>query len=202
MAPLRPPIPTPSAGQAVHGVGLSLDQAQSYPPGKPARVPVLPGSRPGLVCPAAVHRRRLPSLHEGTAGLKAALLHQGGEGAGEGNGRLLRPLSWSGPELPAHQRQPEVWAAGGSGPEDAALLGQRRVQQAANLCGAEWLVGVDTVLIFLHLSCFIVLFECLLVCCILFLLLLNRYVLGNTKTEDPKHMYYLKRFIAEALKCE
>ncbi|XP_026184945.1 klotho [Mastacembelus armatus] len=26
------------------------------------------------------------------------------------------------------------------------------------------------------------------------------YVLGNTKTEDPKHMYYLKRFIAEALK--
>ncbi|XP_010785593.1 klotho [Notothenia coriiceps] len=25
-------------------------------------------------------------------------------------------------------------------------------------------------------------------------------VLGNTKTEDPKHMYYLKRFIAEALK--
>lgn len=33
-------------------------------------------------------------------------------------------------------------------------------------------------------------------------LLLTRYVLGNTKTEDPKHMYYLKRFIAEALKCE
>lgn len=30
----------------------------------------------------------------------------------------------------------------------------------------------------------------------------HRYVLGNTKTEDPKHMYYLKRFIAEALKCE
>lgn len=30
----------------------------------------------------------------------------------------------------------------------------------------------------------------------------DRYVLGNTKTEDPKHMYYLKRFIAEALKCE
>lgn len=29
----------------------------------------------------------------------------------------------------------------------------------------------------------------------------HRYVLGNTKTEDPKHMYYLKRFIAEALKC-
>ncbi|CAF89036.1 unnamed protein product, partial [Tetraodon nigroviridis] len=26
------------------------------------------------------------------------------------------------------------------------------------------------------------------------------YVLGKTKTEDPKHMYYLKRFIAEALK--
>ncbi|CAL1572996.1 unnamed protein product [Knipowitschia caucasica] len=26
------------------------------------------------------------------------------------------------------------------------------------------------------------------------------YVLGNTKTEDPKHMFYLKRFIAEALK--
>ncbi|XP_026038623.1 klotho [Astatotilapia calliptera] len=26
------------------------------------------------------------------------------------------------------------------------------------------------------------------------------YVLGNTKTKDPKHMYYLKRFIAEALK--
>uniref|UniRef100_A0A665VZB9 Klotho n=1 Tax=Echeneis naucrates TaxID=173247 RepID=A0A665VZB9_ECHNA len=26
------------------------------------------------------------------------------------------------------------------------------------------------------------------------------YVLGNTKTEDPKHMYYLKRFIAETLK--
>ncbi|XP_076024427.1 klotho isoform X2 [Genypterus blacodes] len=26
------------------------------------------------------------------------------------------------------------------------------------------------------------------------------YVLGNTKTEDPKHMYYLKTFIAEALK--
>ncbi|XP_071362440.1 klotho [Trachinotus anak] len=26
------------------------------------------------------------------------------------------------------------------------------------------------------------------------------YVLGNTKTEDPKHMYYLKRFISEALK--
>ncbi|KAM9331840.1 klotho [Pholidichthys leucotaenia] len=26
------------------------------------------------------------------------------------------------------------------------------------------------------------------------------YVLGNTKTEDPKHMYYLKSFIAEALK--
>ncbi|XP_034406868.1 klotho [Cyclopterus lumpus] len=26
------------------------------------------------------------------------------------------------------------------------------------------------------------------------------YVLGNTKTEDPKNMYYLKRFIAEALK--
>ncbi|KAM6907898.1 klotho [Xenentodon cancila] len=26
------------------------------------------------------------------------------------------------------------------------------------------------------------------------------YVLGSTKTEDPKHMYYLKRFIAEALK--
>uniref|UniRef100_A0A672ZMH3 Klotho n=1 Tax=Sphaeramia orbicularis TaxID=375764 RepID=A0A672ZMH3_9TELE len=26
------------------------------------------------------------------------------------------------------------------------------------------------------------------------------YVLGNTKTEDPKHMYYLKKFIAEALK--
>ncbi|XP_015235554.1 PREDICTED: klotho [Cyprinodon variegatus] len=26
------------------------------------------------------------------------------------------------------------------------------------------------------------------------------FVLGNTKTEDPKHMYYLKRFIAEALK--
>ncbi|XP_029957222.1 klotho [Salarias fasciatus] len=26
------------------------------------------------------------------------------------------------------------------------------------------------------------------------------YVLGNTKTEDPKHMYYLKRFIAGALK--
>ncbi|KAM4620743.1 klotho [Polymixia lowei] len=26
------------------------------------------------------------------------------------------------------------------------------------------------------------------------------YVLGNTKTEDPKHMYYLKRFIVEALK--
>lgn len=31
--------------------------------------------------------------------------------------------------------------------------------------------------------------------------LIIRYVLGNTKTEDPKHMYYLKRFIAEALKC-
>lgn len=31
---------------------------------------------------------------------------------------------------------------------------------------------------------------------------LPRYVLGNTKTEDPKHMYYLKRFISEALKCE
>lgn len=30
----------------------------------------------------------------------------------------------------------------------------------------------------------------------------RRYVLGKTKTEDPKHMYYLKRFIAEALKCE
>ncbi|XP_061595374.1 klotho-like isoform X1 [Cololabis saira] len=26
------------------------------------------------------------------------------------------------------------------------------------------------------------------------------YVLGSTKTEDPKHMYYLKRFIAETLK--
>nr|XP_057942046.1 klotho [Doryrhamphus excisus] len=26
------------------------------------------------------------------------------------------------------------------------------------------------------------------------------YVLGGTKTKDPKHMYYLKRFIAEALK--
>ncbi|KAM6984641.1 klotho [Aplochiton taeniatus] len=26
------------------------------------------------------------------------------------------------------------------------------------------------------------------------------YVLGNTKTEDPRHMYYLKRFIVEALK--
>ncbi|KAK7925979.1 hypothetical protein WMY93_008289 [Mugilogobius chulae] len=26
------------------------------------------------------------------------------------------------------------------------------------------------------------------------------YSLGNTKTEDPKHMFYLKRFIAEALK--
>ncbi|XP_034034129.1 klotho [Thalassophryne amazonica] len=26
------------------------------------------------------------------------------------------------------------------------------------------------------------------------------YVLGNTKTEDPKHVYYLKRFISEALK--
>ncbi|XP_056141167.1 klotho [Lampris incognitus] len=26
------------------------------------------------------------------------------------------------------------------------------------------------------------------------------YVLGNTKTQDPKHMYYLKRFIVEALK--
>ncbi|XP_028322404.1 klotho isoform X2 [Gouania willdenowi] len=26
------------------------------------------------------------------------------------------------------------------------------------------------------------------------------YVLGNTKTEDPKHMYYLKRFISGALK--
>ncbi|XP_062262369.1 klotho [Platichthys flesus] len=26
------------------------------------------------------------------------------------------------------------------------------------------------------------------------------YVSGSTKTEDPKHMYYLKRFIAEALK--
>lgn len=32
--------------------------------------------------------------------------------------------------------------------------------------------------------------------------LIVRYVLGNTKTEDPKHMYYLKRFIAEALKCK
>lgn len=31
--------------------------------------------------------------------------------------------------------------------------------------------------------------------------LIIRYVLGNTKTEDPKHMFYLKRFIAEALKC-
>lgn len=30
----------------------------------------------------------------------------------------------------------------------------------------------------------------------------HRYVLGNTKTEDPKHMYYFKRFIAGALKCE
>ncbi|XP_061902953.1 klotho [Entelurus aequoreus] len=27
------------------------------------------------------------------------------------------------------------------------------------------------------------------------------YVLGSTKTKDPKHMYYLKRFIAEALKA-
>lgn len=103
MAPLRPPLPTPSAGQAVHGTCLSLDQAQSHPPGKPARVPVLPGPRPGLVRPATVHRRRLPSLHEGEAGITAALLHQGGEGAGEGNSGLLRPLSRSSPELPTHQ---------------------------------------------------------------------------------------------------
>lgn len=125
MASLRPPLQTPSAGQAVHGAGLPLDQAQSHPPGKPARVPVLLGPRPGLVRAPAVHRRRLPSLHEGEAGLAAAHLHTGGEGAGEGDRRLLRPLSRSGPELPAHQRQPEVRAAGGSGPEDAALLGQR-----------------------------------------------------------------------------
>lgn len=103
MAPLRPPLPTPSAGQAVHGTCLSLDQAQSHPPGKHARVPVLPGPRPGLVRPATVHRRRLPSLHEGKVGITAALLHQGGEGAGEGNSGLLRPLSRSSPELPTHQ---------------------------------------------------------------------------------------------------
>lgn len=160
MASLRPPLPSPSAGQAVHGAGLSLDQAQPHPPGKPARVPVLPGPRPGLVRPAAVHRRRLPSLHEGEAGLTAPLLHPGGEGAGEGNGRLLCPLSRSGPELPAHQRQPEVWAAGGSGPEDAALLGQRRVQQAAHLCGAEWLVGLHVVLICPHV-CVVLVFAVL-----------------------------------------
>lgn len=124
MAPLQPPLPIPSAGQAIHGSGLSLDQAQSHSSGKPARVSVLPGPRPGLVRPAAVHRRRLPSLHEGEAGLTAALLHPGGEGAGEGDGGLLRPLSRSGLELPTHQREPEVWAEGGSGPKDAALLGQ------------------------------------------------------------------------------
>ena len=32
--------------------------------------------------------------------------------------------------------------------------------------------------------------------------LLCRYVLGKTKTEDSKHMYYLKRFIVGVLKCE
>lgn len=107
-------------------------------------MPVLPGPRPGLVRPPSVRRRGLPLLHEGETGLPAALLHPGGEGAGERDGRLLRPLSWGHPELPAHQRQPEVWAAGGSGPEDAALLGQCRVRQASHLCGSKWLVGCPT----------------------------------------------------------
>lgn len=145
MASLWQPLPTPSAGQAVHGVGFSLDQTQSHPAGKPARVPVLPGPRAGLVRTAPVYRWRLPSLHEGEAGLASALLHTGREGAGEGNGWLLCSLSRSSPEFPSHQRQPEVWAARGSGSEDASLLGQRRIRQAAHLCGAEWLVGLGVV---------------------------------------------------------
>lgn len=195
LASLRPPLPSTTPWQTVHGAGLSLDQAQPHSPGKPERMSVLPGPRPGLVRPATVHRWGLPSLHEVKAGLTSALLHTGRKWTGERNSWLFCPLSRSGAELPSDQRQPQVWAAGGSGPEDAAILGQHGVWQPPHLCGAEWLVGVDALLIAQHLFdatsclCWTSWFPC-------------RYVLGNTKTKDPKHMYYLKRFIAEALKCK
>ncbi|XP_077448754.1 klotho isoform X2 [Stigmatopora argus] len=142
VAHLRPRLPAAPRRPRVDGAGLALGAPQPHPPGEPARVPVLPGARAGLVRLAALRRRRLPGLHEGPPGRPPAGPRRRRAAAAAGGRRLLRPVSQRRAQLPAGQRQPQVRSAGGPGPAHAALLGQRRVRPARHLRGAERMVRV------------------------------------------------------------